>query len=480
MHAETLFVLQLISFKSTERPVHHSLKLIPTRRCPMLTRAKPYSRGRLLSPPPIRRKADADFTIDSSNVLDIGWGLGLTASGGGGSFVDGMNLIQNMVDDGFVSLTAKAITNAVANEASVIAGGMGEPSAIGGTLVQFVDSCLAAIDALKTALAIQDPITGILPIEAGPVNAILALYICYKSGGSYTLFDCDGGGRAVPSLSNLLYDFEGVAFSPSAQASLDGSKTQVDTFWVSGSDAELGLREAISEYGGAIGLAAWFQPGEKLAGATLNTDTFRTAATTGGYIRSYKSNPGELLAYLKSIAGINPQFEGLTVRTTFNERKSLDNAAGYDKGYFAFGRDGTYEYRLYYLNENMFIGKFLMTDETFVEYVATAPSVISMFISDPEPPPELTEADDTVKAGDYIPYNTGDLANIDRLVGQDMIVCVSPPTPILYEPKKVDTFLTVLNSYFNNPDDPAPWFPFTIADIFPKNGIPTPTPTKKR
>ncbi len=425
------------------------------------------TRTPLLNGPLGRRNGLEDYEIDIAALRHIGWGFGLSSSGGGGSFVDGIQLTEDMIAKGFTSIAAKSITSAPLGEYAAIAGIMGAPSAIG-SLTDFTPTCIAALDALADSGFVPGPISGVTPIEAGPVNGLMAVAMCFASNGQYTLYDCDGAGRAVPSLTNLLFDFEGISFSPSAQTSPNGEPANINTSWANGAQGEAGLRDVIASFGGAIGLAAWAQDGTTLSNATLPVDTFATAATRGERIQSLKSNGLVLQAWLESLAP-NVQFEGLTWHTSFDElyRDPDGLAQGYDKGYIAFGRDDIeagFEYRLYYLNENMFISKHETATGAFVNYVVTAPSTIACFFADPAPPAVLG-----AQAGDYIPYNTGDLDIVEGLVGQQIIISVSSPTELLYSPEVTESFVAVLNDYFGA--DPY-GFSFATPDIFPTSGAP--------
>ncbi len=411
-------------------------------------------------------RSGRSFNINASNIFDIGWGFGLSASGGGGSLVDGIGLIQTMLDRGFESIDARSTSLAPLNEAAVISGGMGAPSAISGGLEAFVPSCLAALNALRDSGLVPERITGITPIEAGPVNGILPVYISWQSNGEYILYDCDGAGRAVPSLTNLLFDFERIPFSPSAQANLDATQTLLNTTWANGAQAEAGLRDVIAQYGGAIGLAAWPQNGLQLALAALVQGTFFTAATYGQQTYALRSSASKLLDYLAGLAP-NPEFKGLVWQATFNEiyRDPDGLANGYDKGYIVFGRNEIepgIEYRMYYLNENMFVSRHVAFLGEFLSYVATAPSSISCYFSDPHPHPVLR-----CDRGDFIPYNTGDNDIIEALVGQQMLVGVTSPTGLLYSENVKQSFVTVLNDYFS---EPPYGFEFGLSDIFPQIG----------
>ncbi|CAM1364207.1 hypothetical protein TXIAM_240049 [Tenacibaculum xiamenense] len=357
-----------------------------------------------------------------------------------------------MLNSGFDYITALDKNNAPDYTYAGIAGGMGAPTAIS-SLLDFAVACKAAIDAFNNEFS-SKAITGILPIESGPVNGLLAIYIAFKY--KYRLYDCDGAGRAVPSLSNLLYSkpFSNVNYSPSAAASMDGKQTSTNNTWTTGAEAEEGLRPTIDKLGGAVGITAWAYDSYNLANTDLYTGTYSNHATIGKNLKTYYTDKVNLYAYLESLAPKNSEFENLLLDTHLVDVVE-ESAAGYDKGYIVFNKEGDNEYRLYYLNENMFIAQYNVKDNSY-KYVATAPSTITMFIYDSNPNKDLG-----LEAG-YIPYNTGDLKTIKTLKGNEMIVSVTPPTCLLYGKDQKQSFVNVLNSYFNDDN-----FSFTISDIIP-------------
>jgi len=413
--------------------------------------------------PTIRKPKAAAIRIHAADLAHIAWGFGLMASGGGGALIDGIDLAKALIEDGFKHLDAHPTTDAPADAMLVMPGAMGAPTAVSGKVVDFVPACLAAIDVLDQKGALAHPIKGLLPIEAGSLNGFLAIYIAYKSAGKYTLYNCDGAGRAVPSLTNLLYDYQkGVTFSPAGVADVHGQNAAVHTGWENGAQGESGLRPVIASLGGMIGLAAWPQDGAQAAKADLNTTTFSDAITVGRHLHAHAQSAKKLHEHLKRVAP-SQAFKSLLWNTTFNELHIDPDGIkeGYDKGYIVFGRDiieAGVEYRIYFLNENLFISRHDSSSKAFLSYVATAPSIIAGFYSDPSPPAFLD-----VPANAMIPYNTGDNDAIETLVGREIVVVVTPPAATsLYRKDVKESFVTVLNSYFNDYG-----FSFDLDDLTP-------------
>jgi len=414
--------------------------------------------------PATRKSANEAVNITAADLVSIAWGFGLMASGGGGALIDGIDLAEALIEEGFDHLTAYPTADALPDAMLVMPGAMGAPTAVSGKVVDFVPACLAAIDILDKKGGLAHPIKGLLPIEAGSLNGFLAIYIAYKSAGKYTLYNCDGAGRAVPSLTNLLYDYQkGVTFSPTGVADVHGNNAAVHTGWKNGADGEKGLRPVIASLGGMIGLSAWPQDGAQAAEADLNTSTFSDAVTVGRHLHKHAASAKKLKAYFRRAAP-SRKFKSLVWHTTFNEIHIDPDGIeqGYDKGYIVFGRDSiepNVEYRIYFLNENLFISRHDSKSKEFISYVATAPSIIAGFYSDPTPPPFLG-----VGADAMIPYNTGDNNKIKALVGREVVVVVTPPSAkSLYRHDLKESFVTVLNSYFNDYG-----FVFDMDDITPQ------------
>jgi len=240
-----------------------------------------------------------------------------------------------------------------------------------------------------------------------------------------------------------------VTFSPAGVADIHGKNAAVHTGWENGMEGEKGLRPVIASLGGAVGLAAWPQGGVNVAEAELNASTFSDAMTIGRNLHKYANSAKRLKEYFRRAAP-SRKFKSLVWGATFNEI-SIDPAGrdqGYDKGYIVFGRDSieeNIEYRIYFLNENLFVSRHDSVSKEFISYVATAPNIIAGFYSDPSPPPFLG-----IGAGAMVPYNTGDNNKIETLVGREIVVAVTPPS-------------ANLNSYFNDYG-----FEFDMNDIMPE------------
>lgn len=155
----------------------------------------------------------ANRVYSDKDLYDLLWGLGLGGSGGGGGYLIGQALVKAIIRE--IPVTDRilySVSAAADDDFAVMAGGIGAPSAITPeTITTFAAYAIAAIDAYSREQ--KKKVNALVPVEAGPVNALLALYLGWKN--KLKVFDCDGDGRAVPSLTNLVFGYNDYPISPS-------------------------------------------------------------------------------------------------------------------------------------------------------------------------------------------------------------------------------------------------------------------------
>ena len=121
-------------------------------------------------------------TFSDSDLDNLLFGLGLAASGGGGGYIIGQALVEAIKRDiPFPNRVLYSVDQADVNDFAVMAGGIGAPSAITPkTITQFAEFCDVAI---KTYIEEKGKhVNSLVPVEAGPVNALLALYLGWSKG----------------------------------------------------------------------------------------------------------------------------------------------------------------------------------------------------------------------------------------------------------------------------------------------------------
>lgn len=425
--------------------------------------------------------------IDNEALYNIAFGFGISASGGGGSFLQGLSIAQQSIDDGFDSIYLQDPTEISQNEVAFVSGGIGKPAALKNP-VTFGNKVIALLVSLESYLESQSSVLkGILPIEAGPINGLLPIYTVYKYNQSVdeskqiSLYDCDGSGRAVPSMTTSMYDeyFEN-GTCPIAYNFKDDSKATKNVLIQSsdvlnGADAEQ-IFSGVMMYGRkneAIPLACWkFDANMAANGVGFPIGTYTYWMHMGGLFKKAYKNKDALKLFLTAMNKANSysfsdnsnsfsEFEPLMWTGTLDSDSLVEVANDrWDCGYIVFETEMVLgkkisEKRLYYVNENLTVSKFHCHSKE-VTNLATAPSSITAFFYDDDPPSGYTIGTDgeQLEAG-YIPYNTGDLKRIKDLCDKnaEIIVAVTDPTVpyntnYLYQDDMCNRFIDVMNSTF--------------------------------
>ena len=143
-----------------------------------------------------------------NEIQTMVYGLAFKGSGGGGAFYDGLKIAQSALANG---ATTASVDCAVDSSIYVVAGGIGQPTAILGKLNQLIQA--SKIAAERLAAYVGRPLGGALSVESGSINSLLALAI--NNSLSKDTLDLDGAGRSVPKLGDLTYAYEpGTSINP--------------------------------------------------------------------------------------------------------------------------------------------------------------------------------------------------------------------------------------------------------------------------
>jgi hypothetical protein len=406
--------------------------------------------------------------IDVEGLKDLALGLGVSAAGGGGSFIQGIEIINEIINDEFTEIELQNIQSISENDFAVVAGGIGKPDALSKP-IEFAERMSVVLQQYEENYT---KISGFSPIEVGPINGLLPIAIAHKNP-SYCVYDCDGGGRAVPSLTTLMYD-ELQKADPVAYAwkTVDATP-DINTYLVTseessfrGSEAELFFSSVMSigavdpssgdkDANGAIPFACW--------GFDKNNQPEIPYSTY-----SIRKNQGRLLRDLLNIDDISlyhtaliemaakaekDDYVNLSFKSVIDEVKQI-NHPRWTCGWIVFDSDidANTQKRLYFVNENAALVEVTNTDDvnTF-NILATGPSLIYTLIKDDEPEKIIKDTFD-VSSG-WFPYNTGELDTIKRLKGSEIFVGVIGSTPEegqspLLMVERADNFIDVQRSTF--------------------------------
>ena len=387
-------------------------------------------------------------TLDSKDLRHLLLGLGFSAAGGGGGYRLGQALVDAIVRDIPQSRwRIHDVRAALDTDFAVTAGGIGAPSAVNPTtILSFIDDVQLAVEAYAEGEGVA--VNALLPIEAGPVNAILSLYLGWKLG--YKVFDCDGAGRAVPSLTNLVYGYNGYPIAPIWLAGKVGSRPKallVSPPPANAAEAEGAIRSNLGPFGFAAGLTCWGQSGAALRGSKhLIPHTLSRLISLGAEAAATGFTKNSLLAFLRTRPDV------VLVRSGILRGIEQHGGSGHDGGVLSIAGDDGVEYQIHYLNENMLLTR----GPSRQEVVATAPSSISTMF---QPRGSVT----------FQPLNHGDDLASQGVEGHPVIFCVIKDSGVLFQPEVADSFKAILKrkpfDYDGpfippQPDDPrtrGPW-----------------------
>ncbi len=383
--------------------------------------------------------------FSDEDMLDLLYGLGLGASGGGGGYNIGLALVNAIIRD--IPVESRILVNVADlddEDFCVMVGGIGAPSAI--TPMSILDFASYAIFGIDTFNQQQtSKITALLPVEAGPVNALLAMYIGWHNG--LKVVNCDGAGRAVPSLTNLAYNYNGISISPLYLAGIINGQLNAQELKPEPQDAaqaEAAIRDNLGQYGNAAALLCWPQSGAQLkASATLVEDPFNHLYHLGKGLRRLRKDPDLVKGFLI--------MQDHVIESIFECKLQFiqsGSGGGYDDGYLfflgskLFSGDPKGFFAIQYENENM-----LIRSGNGFETI-TAPTFISM----------IFETDDG-----YIPLNNGDDLINQNLINKPAFVLLIKPNCLLFGNQMLPSFVSVLAN---------PPFDFT-GEIHPRQCLPS-------
>jgi DUF917 family protein len=361
--------------------------------------------------------------LTQTDLQNLLYGLGFAASGGGGGYLIGQALLNAIVSD--IDPSQWLLydpTQAADGDFAVMAGGIGAPSAITPeNILNFVTYANLAIQAYSNNERVT--VNALVPVEAGPVNAMLALYLGWKNG--YKVYDCDGAGRAVPSLTNLVYAYNSYPIAPMWLGGViagDPTPLLVSPPPANAAAAEGAIRDNLAQFGDAAGLACWGQTGTQLRESTYllpqtlsNLMSFGAGAAATGFTSS------GLLSFLQSSPAVSAAYYGFVTNIT------TGSEPGYDDGYVLVGTINSTVYQIHYLNENLI----LTTGKSGSTVLATAPSGIAMLFQ-----PSGT--------GPFQLLNNGDNLPSQSVIGYPILIAVMRESCELFEPAIAPSFTTVL------------------------------------
>lgn len=351
---------------------------------------------------------------DRTDLIYTYFGLSIKGSGGGGAFLDGIDIL-NEIGDGINIYDFSSVQD---DKLYIVAGGIGAPTAIKQNLDALVNSIESSIYTLANIKGKQ--VAGVLSVESGSVNATLAMLLSKKL--NLPLIDADGAGRSVPKLSNLTYAHENYAIAPTVLSSVQQPIAVEVLHPKDADDAETQIRATISQpgFGEIGGLALWAQTGSELKASSVVRNTYSESKTLGLFtLYAMLYNPVYLDLYFALTGKYINSYSGTL--TDFN----VKTQGGFDVTTLDINTSSNGNITIKALNENL-----ILYDDSNV--AITAPHLISYLIE--------------VAPGLYYPLNNGDANIMSSLIGKNIHVVNSYASNRLYDFD--NTFLDILHDAF--------------------------------
>lgn len=337
------------------------------------------------------------------------YGLAFKGSGGGGSFYDGLTIAQTALAKG---ATIASVDCAVDTSIYVVAGGIGQPTAILGKLNQLIQA--STIAARRLASIEGKPLGGVLSVESGSINSLLALAI--NNSLSKDTLDLDGAGRSVPKLGDLTYAYEPItSINPVVLVNVNNLSDIVILHPTSTDEAEKMIGAIITQpaWGGVAGLALWPQLGADVKKSQAIRGTYADAFRLGQVITSLTTSLAPLEKYLRS-TGVWIGQVGSSGDETIQSYRT-DHHQRWDRGFLDL--TGPKDYTVSSLNEALA----LSTSPGIKATLATAPHLVSLLVNEGSP-----------AAPKWTPLTFGDENKLKSLVGHQASIWVTCANPTIY------------------------------------------------
>lgn len=308
-------------------------------------------------------------------------GATLFASGGGGSYADGITLLDNFKrSNPSIPISVRLYQNyeiAKIEYAAIIAG-IGAPTEQEDQ--DFSPCAISCFQELTDYLAprVGKQVVYALPVEMGGFNTLVPMLVAMKNNTG--IIDVDGAGRAVPTLNTTLMELNGI--SPSPVALTDDKENVVDIIAQKGSTEmfENISRVVSEEFRANASVGGWIMDAPTLA--KMAVGTVSRAKDCGDIIASVMNdatksgNKGEYIVDGLKAAGVDITLLCARGQVTQFSSAEMD---GFDiGGYMVSSVENKDEvsYQVKFQNENILLYQ-VDSDYKSTIYM-TAPDIISL------------------------------------------------------------------------------------------------------
>jgi len=334
------------------------------------------------------------------DIVDMIWGATLLGGGGGGSMLNGMDLLQKYMADhglseGDISVDVIGPEEMEAGAYAAVTCGMGAPSAIKN--VDFSKYATNTFEVMQD-FVLPKKVSYSMAVELGGFNTFVPMLISLVKGIPF--IDTDGAARAVPALSTLLLHVNGVDTSPLVMANAYEGEDGYDQIAIRLKDPkDAGLAENLAR-GACVafkmlsGLCGWMMEKEAIK-EKLPAGTVSLSRDVGNVLRDDSvANKFEKLAE-KGVVECRELTRGAVTGGGNVQEK------GFDFGFIEVtdAADGTI-FRIEFQNENLVLST---GGGKIGDVMITCPDIICCYNSDTSQP--LTNADFFDADGNLVDQN---------------------------------------------------------------------------
>ena len=260
--------------------------------------------------------------LNYQELKDIIYGAAFLGAGGGGSVVQGMAMVKEVVNSG-KKVVLVDLDSVRDDGLAAVSAGMGSPAA---AKHGWRNEHLPAFDLLEKYLGKK--VDYVVPIEIGAGNIAVPLHTA--AFRSKYLVDADGAGRAIPELELTTFEIYGVPISPMAISDWEGDGAIL--FTKDSLKAERIARQIVVAFEGCAGIALYPMSGAQLKNVVI-PGTISLSQKVGSLLRRVREEnldvcevlPKELGGYILGVGKVTS--------------KTLEMRGGFDFGVVEVDKD---------------------------------------------------------------------------------------------------------------------------------------------
>jgi len=271
---------------------------------------------------------------------DLIYGAALLGAGGGGSIIQGLKIIREVIDNNKEVFLADP-SEVRDDEFVVVSAGMGSPLA---AKYGWRNEHLPAFDLLEKFLSKR--ISYVVPIEIGAGNVAVPVHAA--AFRNRILIDGDGAGRAIPELELTTFDIYGVPISPMSISDWEGNGAIL--FAKDAMTAEKISRHITVAFEGVAGIALYLMNG-RTAREVIIPGTLTLSARIGSILRVYSKKEISPVDVLRKELGAYILGSGKVIN------KTMKTVGGFDIGLVEVAEDRGSRLRVHLKNENIIAEK---------------------------------------------------------------------------------------------------------------------------